>query len=155
MSVTIIFVHGRSQQFANRIELETRFENALLAGVADAGVIQLPSREQMLFPFYGDLYENFSLALDRPVTIEEKRERLAFERDIAQRMKAKMEARGITPLPREEGAALGLFDPLLEWLDRIPGLGPGVIRTFTRDVFDYQRNVGGLRDRTMLRVMAP
>jgi hypothetical protein len=89
MSVTIILVHGRSQQFANRIELEARFENALLAGLAAAGVIQLPSREQMLFPFYGDLYENFSLALDRPVTIQEKRERLAFERDIAQRMKAK------------------------------------------------------------------
>jgi hypothetical protein len=55
VSVTIILARGRSRQFAERVELEARFENALLAGLPAAGVTRLPPQGQMLLPYYGGL----------------------------------------------------------------------------------------------------
>lgn len=51
--------------------------------------------------------------------------------------------------------AAGLFDPLRELLDRIPGFGKGFVRLIFRDVYDYLHDVSGLRGRTMERVTIP
>ena len=156
MSATIILVHGRGGQFQDPVSLETAWEAAFLKGLAAAGVAGLPPRERILFPYYGDLYESYGPALRQAVTVEEKRERLDFEREIASQIRQKVLRRKKRPLPRRDASvAARFYDPVLDYLDRVPGFSWGFVRFVFRDVHDYFTNKGGLRDRTMARVFEP
>lgn len=151
----MILVHGRSQQGQDPLSLERDWERALLAGLAAAGISPLPAPEQILFPYYDDLYDDYSLAARQPSSVAEKRKRLEFERAIAMEIQAKLKARKRRLPRRPKKGAVGLLDPLLELLDRIPGFGRGLLRLIFRDVYDYLHDVSGLRGRTMERVGAP
>jgi hypothetical protein len=147
-------VHGRGQQREDPLSLEREWERALLSGLAAAGISPLPPPEQILFPYYGDLYDDYSLAARQPSSVAEKRRRLEFERAIAAEIQAKLKGRKRRLPPRPRGRAAGLLDPLLELLDGIPGFAKGFLRLVLRDVFDYLHDASGLRRRTMERVSA-
>ncbi len=157
MTATTILVHGRGEQSQDPVSLEIVWEEAFLKGLAAGGMVHPPPRERILFPFYGDLYESYAAALRQPVTVEEKRERLDFEREVASLIQRKIERRKKRPLPRRRKApaAARFYDPVLEWLDRVPGFSRGFIRLAFRDIHDYLSNRGGLRDRTMARIFEP
>lgn len=152
---TVILVHGRGRQQQDPLSREREWERALLAGLAAAGISSLPAPERILFPYYGDLYDDYSLAARQPSSVAEKRNRLEFERAIATEIQAKLKARKRRIPPRPTRGAAGLLDPLLEPLDRIPGFGKGFLRLIFRDVYDYLHDASGLRRRTMERVGAP
>jgi hypothetical protein len=153
--VTVILVHGRSQQGQDPLSLEREWERTLLSGLAAGGISPLPALEQILFPYYGDLYDDYSLAARQPSSVAEKRKRLEFERAIATEIQARLTARKKRLPPGPKKGAAGLLDPLLELLDRIPGFGRGFVRLVFRDVYDYLHDVSGLRRRTMERVSTP
>jgi len=156
VSVTTILVHGRGGQFQDPVSLETAWEDAFLRGLAAARVAELPPRENILFPYYGDLYESYGPALRQEVTVEEKRARLEFEREVASQIRRKLLRRKKRLLPRRDApVASRLYDPLLEYLDRVPGFSWGFVRLVFRDIHDYFSNKDGLRDRTMARVFEP
>jgi hypothetical protein len=151
---TIVLVHGRRQQHKDPVSLEREWETALLRGLAAAGAPQPPPPETMLFPYYGDLYEDYALAIRQPSTVAEKRDQIEFERIVAAQVARKMAKRRKRPLPRRKGEAVaaGWYDPLLELLDRVPGFSRGFVRLVMRDVYDYVSNKNGLRQKTMQRV---
>lgn len=154
----IIVVHGRSQQFKDPVQLENDWEAALRRGLADVGAPRVPERDQILCPYYGDLYNEYSLAVRQPLTVEEKRKRVRFERQIAGEVEARLVAqRKLTRMAAATptDAAAKWYDPALIILDKVPGMSGPFLKLVFRDVYDYLHDVGGLRERTMGRVLAP
>ncbi|MEX1253401.1 MAG: alpha/beta hydrolase [Dehalococcoidia bacterium] len=156
MPTVVIIVHGRNQQRKDPVALEAQWEGALLSGLKAVRAGHL-DREQILFPFYGDLYDDYGLATRLPTTIGDKRKRVRFEREVASEISAKLKARRAKPpaaSKRREGeAAVGLFDPLINAFDRVPGVSGPFLRLIFRDVYDYLHDVGGIRRKTMERVI--
>src|SRR5258705_2462787 len=54
MTTTLVFMHGRGQEFKNPAELERKWQAGLAAGLIKAGMPQLAD-VPVVFPFYANL----------------------------------------------------------------------------------------------------
>jgi len=147
--VRLVFIHGRSQQGKQASVLRTRWESALLQGMASAG-LNWPAGVEVAFPFFGDLLDDLVREVNAPLLTEviarggaadspELQFRGELLREIA-------DEAGITEAeisqhfagPSHERGPLNWewVHAMLQALDRTP-LGAAAIDVFTRDVFVY------------------
>jgi hypothetical protein len=152
----LLLVHGRDQQGLDPARLTAEWMEALSQGV-DASGGRLPDGVQVAFPFYGDKLDEFSRALDIPLTSDihargdqTQDEFLEFQAQVAQDLRVKA---GITDaqVNLEYGTNPKPKGPQnWEWVQAIiraidkygGGMSQSSLEIFTRDVFLYTTRAG-------------
>lgn len=150
-TIRLLFIHGRGQGGLKPRDLQTAWSKALAQG-AEAIGRTVPTDIETVFPYYGDVLEDFVRRADLPTTGEviargatPNDDFLAFQAEIAQALRVQaaitddqvLSEYGDNPKPR---------GPLnWEWVQAIfraldkhgGGLSSDAIEQFTRDVYLY------------------
>lgn len=152
--MNLLLIHGIAQGGKDPKELERLWLDALAKGLSKAG-LTLPDGVNVLFPYYGDVLDDFVARFDLPTgdAVTAKggavpSDYAAFRAQVAEDMRTKNNI-SIEEVSAEAGPAGAAEKGPQNWpwvlatlrvLDRrIPGAGSWTIETFMRDVFLYTR----------------
>lgn len=155
----LVFVHGRAQQDKDAVALKGEWVESLRRGLAASG-LDLPVPDSAIrFPYYGDTLRDLDTGRSRVADVIVRgegvgEEEAAFIRSVLQEVRTQT---GITDEQiAAETAAEAVERGPLNWLwvravlralDRhVPATSASSIALFTRDVYQYLRNIG-IRDR--------
>ncbi len=148
----LLFIHGRSQQGKDPVQLRQQWEDTWQKGLNTAG-LQRPQSIQVVFPFYGDQLDELLKELDAP-TVEDVMYKGAAPDSVEASFRGEMlyeiaKEAGISDaeiqshyagLPQEKGPLnWGWVQAILKALDKTP-LGETALDAFTRDVYVYLTN---------------
>jgi pimeloyl-ACP methyl ester carboxylesterase len=149
----ILFVHGRSQQGRDPVQIKSEWMSALRQGTAAAG-LTLPSELTVDLPFYGDTLNRLTQAVPLVSEIRTRGsqddEFMVFQAEFAEALRQKA---GVTDAevdaeygdnPRQRGPLNWEWvHAILRALDKhAEGVGQATLETFTRDVFLYSTRAG-------------
>jgi hypothetical protein len=148
----IVFIHGRSQQGKDPVQLQQQWESALSKGLERAR-LQLPHGTEIAFPFYGDRLDQLLRELGSPLVedvvlrgAEPDSAEASFRGELLYEMArdagisdADIQAH-YSGQPHEKGPLNWEWvQSILKALDKTP-LGEAAIDAFTRDVYVYLTN---------------
>jgi hypothetical protein len=152
----LVFIHGRGQAGKDPVALKAEWLDTLLRGAQAAGV-SLPDGIDVVFPYYGDRLEYFSIQDQIPLTSDihtrggqAQDEFLVFQALVAEEIRQRA---GVTDaqVDAEYGANPRQRGPLnWEWVQAIlraidkhgGGMNQNTLEVFTRDVYLYVTRAG-------------
>jgi len=148
----LVFIHGRSQQGKDPVQLQQQWLNALNEGLQKAN-IELPESINVVFPFYGNRLDELLKELDAPLVSDVTQrgaEQDSAEADFRGELLYEIaQGAGVTDTEiqshfkgtQQEKGPLNWewVQSILSALDRTP-LGEVAIDAFTRDVYVYLTN---------------
>jgi len=157
MTRQLVFLHGRSQQGKNSINLKKEWIDAWQVGLDKSGLKMPIEESQIHFPFYGDTLDQLTNGISeeeaaniiiRGKNIYKEDESISKEEEafIKQYLKQVQHASGISnaqidsELPIKEKGVLNWpwVQAFLSLLDKnVPGASGISVAIFTRDVYSY------------------
>jgi hypothetical protein len=153
--IRLVFVHGRSQQGLDPVNLKATWLETLRRGAVKLNR-SLPAELDVAFPYYGDKLDEFARQFDLPLTTDIQArgtandEFLQFQAEIAEAMRKRA---GITDAeidyeygnnPRPRGPQNWEWvQAIIRTIDRYGGgTSQATIEMFMRDVFLYTTRAG-------------